>query len=100
MWANTYESLGDVCGRGIRYGEPITQESNPGVDPALVREAVQTMQELSAAPATTEQQWQESSELPITDQQMLNRRTGAIAIAQAITAAVLTIEGKTGEDGG
>lgn len=98
LWANAYESLGDVGGRGIRYGEPI--DPAPGLDPDQVHAAVQTMNDLSCTLAVTEHDWQESSELFMSDPQMLTIRRNAVAEAQAVVATVLTIETNTGEDGG
>nr|WP_307856859.1 GTP pyrophosphokinase family protein [Mycolicibacter acidiphilus] len=100
LWADAYESLADTCGRGIRYGEPIDQAAAPGFDPNQVRTAVQTMHNLSTALAITEHQWQEASDLPTPDERVLATRADVIAKVKAITAAVLTIEGNTGEVGG
>jgi ppGpp synthetase/RelA/SpoT-type nucleotidyltranferase len=83
-WANTYELLADVYGRGIRYGEPIEQSPIPGVDAAQIRMLVQAAQAYSAHLAMHEARWQELSAI-----EDPSRRATALAAASRTKAKLL-----------
>lgn len=88
LWANMFENFADKYGRGIRYGEPIT-DLPPGTDPADVQRLIETMARGSEQLATVEAGWQKVAE--IEDPGQRGVQLGAIAMNKAMYFAGIAL---------
>jgi ppGpp synthetase/RelA/SpoT-type nucleotidyltranferase len=88
LWANIFEKFADTYGRGIRYGEPVT-DLPPGTDPADVQKLIDVMAKGSVQTATVEAHWQKVSE--IEDPGRRSMELSAIAMNKAFYFAGVSL---------
>lgn len=97
-WANMYESLADVLGRGIRYGEIPTAPSAAGLVKKLQALSIENISTLEAArndilslEHTSGRAWDTVRRLPAGSAEQLEMREDAIELRESVESLRATV---------